>query len=67
MVLNISKNVAWLENCLPEVLRISCLEVGLGHQDFFEVLRVILNMRQGKRESTGGDASGFLPVGKLWA
>ena len=65
MVLNISKNVAWLENCLPEVLRISCLEVGLGHQDFFEVLRVILNKRQ--HESTGGDASGFLPVGKLWA
>lgn len=46
VVLNISKNVAGLENCLPEIQRISYFEVGFEHQDFVEVLEVIPNMQQ---------------------
>ena len=42
VVLNISKNVAWLEKCLTDIQRISCFEAGLEHQYFSEVLEVIL-------------------------
>lgn len=46
MALNLSKNVARLESYLPEILRVSCFEVGLKHQYFFEALEVILIMWQ---------------------